>query len=144
MGLMYQQALQVIYNTSRSRELSDFPEELQNLGEATMKYNFKVRYILGKSNILADFLSHHPRWSPTQPIVKYMWGKDTPMEAIVWLAKLTRFQRKLEDPFLTTIKDVETEDSDNMTVLQDMKNKKPTKTLRKELIGSPVHSYLSV
>ena len=80
--LSNQKALQDIYDTDRSRELSDFPEELHNLGKATMKYNFKVRYILGKSNILADFLSSHPRWSSTQPIVKDMWGRDTPVEAI--------------------------------------------------------------
>ena len=28
-----------------------------------MKYNFKVHYIPGKSNILVDFLSHHPCWT---------------------------------------------------------------------------------
>ena len=86
-----QKALSDIYNTKGTRELSDFPEELRNLSEAMMKYNFTVKYILGKSNILADFLSHHPHWSSTQPIVKDTWGKDTPVEAIAWLATLTRY-----------------------------------------------------
>ena len=36
------------------------------------------------------------------------------------------------------------EDSDYMTVLNHMKNKTPTKVLRKEPTGSPVHSYLNV
>ena len=49
--------------------------------------------------------------------VEDIWGKDTPVEAIIRLAVLTRFRRKLEDLFLTTIKDVAMEDSDYMTVL---------------------------
>ena len=107
----------------------DFPEELRNLSETTMKYNFKVVYILGKSNIVADYLSHHLCWSSTQPIVKDTWGKDTPVEAIVRLATIKRYQRKLEDPFLTTIKDIAMEDSDYMTVLDHLKNKTLTKIL---------------
>ena len=139
-----QKALSNIYNITGTRELSYFPEELWNLSEATVKYNFKVRYILGKCNIVVDYLSHHPHWSSTQPIVKDIWGKDILVEAIVRLATLTRYWRKLEDPFLTTIKDVVTEDSDYMTVLDHLKNKTPTKILRKEPIGSPVHSYLNI
>ena len=56
-----QKVLLDIYNIEGTRELSDFPEELHNLSEAMMKYNFKVWYILGKCNILADYLSYHPR-----------------------------------------------------------------------------------
>ena len=96
---MTKKALQNIYNTDGTRELSDFPEELSNLGEAMMKYNFKVLYIPGKSNILVDFLSCHPHWSSTQSILKDMSGKVTSVEAIVCLVTLTRFWRKLEDFF---------------------------------------------
>ena len=49
-----------------------------------------------------------------------MSGKDTLVEAIVRLATLTRFRRNLEDPFITTIKEVTTEDLDYMTVLQHL------------------------
>ena len=45
---------------------------------------------------------------------------------------------------MATIKDVARRDSDYMTVLDHLKNRTPTKILRKEPIGSPVHSYLNV
>ena len=45
---------------------------------------------------------------------------------------------------MATIKDVATEDSNYMAVLEHLKNKTPTKTLRKEPIGSPIHSYCNV
>ena len=70
-----QKVLSDIYNSKGTRELSDFPKELRNLSKAMMKYNFTVKYILGKSNVLADFRSRHVCWSPTQPILKDMGGK---------------------------------------------------------------------
>ena len=103
------------------------------MSEFTMKYNLKVVYIPGS----------HP-WSTTQPIVKDTWGKDTPVEAIVRLVTLKRYQRKFEDLFLTTINDLAMEDLDYMTVLEHLKKRTPIKILRKEPIGSPVHSYLNV
>ena len=57
---------------------------------------------------------------------------------------MTRYQRQLEDLFLTTIKDVATEYSDYMSVLNHVKNKTPVMTLQKEPVDSPVHSYLSI
>merc|ERR1712112_588954 len=48
-------ALSHIYNGSR--EMVDFPEELRNLAEATLKYRFTVKYVKGERNTLADFMS---------------------------------------------------------------------------------------
>ena len=39
---------------SGNREMVDFPEELRNLAEATLKYNFSVVYVKGERNTLAD------------------------------------------------------------------------------------------
>ena len=57
------------------------------------------------------------------------------MEAIVRLATTKIYCKKLEDPFLATIKDVAMEDSDYLTVLNHLKNKTPVKDLRKQPIG---------
>ena len=56
-----QKALSNISNLTETKEFSDFPEELQNLSEATMKYNFKVVYIPGKSSLVAHYLSRYWR-----------------------------------------------------------------------------------
>lgn len=54
------QALQGIYNT---KEIDSMSEEVEALVSTTMRYNFKVVYVPGKCNEVADFLSRHPRWS---------------------------------------------------------------------------------
>merc|ERR1712089_50465 len=45
---------------SGSREMVDFPEELRNLAEATLKYNFTVTYVKGERNSAADYFSRYP------------------------------------------------------------------------------------
>ena len=77
-----QKALIDIYYLTGSREFSDFLEELRNLSEATMKYNFQVVIVPGKTNLIADYISRHPKWSSTQLIVKDAWSKDSPVKAI--------------------------------------------------------------
>ena len=70
--MSHQKALSDIYSLTGSWELSDFPEELHNLSEATMRYNFKVTYVPGKKNMGANFLSRTLRWSSTQSMAKEM------------------------------------------------------------------------
>ena len=41
-------------------EFHNFPEELRNLGDAKLKINHEVKYILGKWNVLVDYLSCNP------------------------------------------------------------------------------------
>ena len=72
------------------------------------------------------------------------WGKDTLVEDIIRLATAKRYHRKLDDPFLKTLKDVATKDSDYLTVLNHLKNKTPMKDLKKEPTSSPIHSYLTL
>ena len=48
-----QKALSDIYFLTWSREFADFLKELRNLSEATMKYNFWVVYVPGKTNLIA-------------------------------------------------------------------------------------------
>ena len=44
------------------RDIRDTSEKLQPLLEACAKYNFKLEYIPGKKNKVADLLSRHPLW----------------------------------------------------------------------------------
>ena len=44
---------------SGKRELADFPEEIRNLAEATLRYSFNVEYVKGSNNILADYFSRN-------------------------------------------------------------------------------------
>merc|ERR1712089_29738 len=45
---------------SGARELADFPEEIRNLAEATLRYSFNVKYVKGDHNTLADYFSQNP------------------------------------------------------------------------------------
>ena len=53
---------------SGNRELADFPEEIRNLAEATMRYSFNVVYVKGPDNVLADYFSRNPRQGWGQPV----------------------------------------------------------------------------
>ena len=68
---------------SGKRELSDFPEEIRNLAEATLKYSFTVEYVKGSSNTLADYFSRNPVFRYGQPTAEDLNGRLTPVEAMV-------------------------------------------------------------
>ena len=56
-----QQALSNIYGGRH--ELENIHEVLRNLGEATLKFNFEVKYIKGTNNVLVDYLRRNPQWT---------------------------------------------------------------------------------
>ena len=60
------QALCSLYNKAQIDNLSD---KVEILSRQTLKYCFKFAYVPGKDNIMADFLSKNPRWSPEGPII---------------------------------------------------------------------------
>ena len=61
----------------------DFPEELRNLAEATLKYNFTVTYVKGDKNCAADYLSRYPVRGYGQPVAEDVHGRPCPIEALV-------------------------------------------------------------
>ena len=52
-----QKALEAIYN---SKPLDDISDEISDIVVSTYRYNFSVKYIQGKHNELADYLSRNP------------------------------------------------------------------------------------
>ena len=48
-------ALCDLYN--RISELVDILQDLRNLSEATLRYNFTIEYLPGKLDVIVDFLS---------------------------------------------------------------------------------------
>ena len=75
-----------------------------------MCYWFKVVYLPGKSNIIADFLSKNLlKWSNKEecpgPMVEDRSRKMVPIENIVRRAFNTCAKRREEDPSLTMLKE---------------------------------------
>ena len=54
-----QKALQHIYN---SKPLDDISDKISDIVVSTYCYNFSVKYVAGKDNKLADYLSRKPLW----------------------------------------------------------------------------------
>ena len=68
---------------SGKRELADFPEEIRNLAEATLRYSFNVEYVKGSNNVLADYFSRNPVFGYGQAVAEDLNGRPTPVEALV-------------------------------------------------------------
>ena len=64
------------------REMADFPEEIRNLAEATLRYNFSVEYVKGERNVLADYFSRFPVKGYGQPVADDKHGRPTPVFGI--------------------------------------------------------------
>ena len=71
--------------------MADFPEEIRNLAEATLRYSFNVEYVKGSNNVLADYFSRNPVFGYLQPVAEDLNGRPTPVEALV-----RQFHAKIE------------------------------------------------
>ena len=112
-------ALSHIY--SGNRELSDFPEEIRNLAEATMAYNFNVCYVRGQDNVLADYFSRNPLWGYGQPVADDIYSRLALVEALVRQVQSSIDRRRAEDPALTSIKEQASMDDGYCRVLDTLK-----------------------
>ena len=102
---VYSDQIALMHLYSGTRELSDFPEEIRNLAEATMRYSFNVAYIKGPDNVLADYFSRNPRYGYGQPVADDPHGRPAPVEALVRQIHAVMERRRAEDPALTSIKE---------------------------------------
>merc|ERR1712082_58042 len=80
---VYSDQIALHHLCSGTRELADFPEEIRNLAEVTLRYSFNVEYVKGANNVLADYFSRNPVFGYGQPVAKDLHGRPTPVEALV-------------------------------------------------------------
>ena len=106
---------------SGTRELADFPEEIRNLAEATLRYSFNMEYVKGANNVLADYFSRNPRFGYGQPVAEDLNGRPTPVEALVRQVHAKIERRRAEDPTLLSIKEQASMDDSYQQVLETLK-----------------------
>ena len=107
---------------SGTRELADFPEEIRNLAEATLRYNFNVEYVKGEKNVLADYFSRFPVYGYGQPVSDDRYGRPTPVEALVRQVHAGIEKKRAEDPALLAIKEQAALDESYQQVLETLKS----------------------
>ena len=107
---------------SGSRELADFPEEIRNLAEATLRFNFNVEYVKGDRNILADYFSHFPVYGYGQPVAEDLNGCPQPVEGLVRQVHASIERKRAEDPALLAIKEQAALDDAYQQVLETIKS----------------------
>ena len=83
-----QKALEAIYN---SKPLDDISDKISDIVVSTYRYNFSVKYIPGKQNELADYLSQNPEWDEETekhgPFITDDFGKEITIEAHICSAQ---------------------------------------------------------
>ena len=127
------------------RDLGDFPEEVRNLSENTLNYNFTVKYVTVKVNTITDYFSHHTQWSKEgQPMAENASRVRRLMEEIVKKVETRIQQRHLDEPFIPEHTDRVSANDEYQTVLNHLKKGTELQDLKKLPTESPIHSYLSV
>ncbi len=106
---------------SGSREMVDFPEEIRNLVEATLRYNFSVEYVRGECNVLTNYFSRFPVRGYGQPVADDIHGRPTPVEALVRSVHASTERRRAADPALVAIKEHASMDDEYQQVLEMLK-----------------------
>ena len=101
--------------------MADFPEEIRNLAEATLRYNFSVVYVKGERNTLADYFSRFPVRGYGQPVADDVHGRPTPVEALVRSVHASTEERRAADPALMAIKEHASMDDEYQQVLDTLK-----------------------
>ena len=123
-------SLESIYNSKPIDEISD---EIYDIVVSTFRYNFALKYISGKDNNLADFLSRNQIWCQEQedhgPWIIDDFGKKITVEAHISSAKSAdKYEERLHtDPLLEHILDQGAQDPQYTAVVQAIhKNEQKT------------------
>ena len=139
-------SLESIYNSKPIDEISD---EISNIVVSTYRYNLSVKYISGKDNNLADFLSRNPMWCQEQedhgPWIVDDFGKKITIEAhISSVQAIDRHEERLHsDPLLEHIRDQGALDPQYTAVVQAIQQKQSKKWVL-NTTDNPYREYASV
>ena len=102
------QALQHIYN---SKPLHDISDKISDIVVSTYHYKFSVKYVAGKENELADYLSRNTLWDKESerhgPWITDDFGKEVTIEAHVCAAQaIKRYHDRItNNPLLEVMRD---------------------------------------
>merc|ERR1712089_83713 len=99
-----------------------FPEEIHNLAEATLRYNFNVEYVKGAKNILAEYFSRFPVYGYGQPVADDLHGRPQPVEGLVRQVHAAIERKRAEDPALLALKEQAAMDDAFQQVLETIKS----------------------
>ena len=122
-----QKALESIYN---SKPLDDISDEISEIVVSTYRYNFDVKYIQGKNNKLADYLSRIPVWNEETekhgPWITDDFGREVTIEAHVCSAQtIRRFHDRIaNDPLFSEKRDSEAIDEQYTSVIKAIRDKR--------------------
>ena len=139
-------SLESIYNSKPLDEISD---EISDIVVSTYRYNFTVKYISGKNNELADFLSQYPIWCQEQedhgPWIIDNFRKKITVEAhISSVQSVNKYEERLHsDPLLEHIRDQGALDPQYTAVVQAIQQKQ-TKAWVLNSSDNPCREYASV
>ena len=139
-------SLEAIYN---SKPLDKISDEISDIVVSTYRYNFTVKYIDGKNNELADFLSRYPIWCQEQedhgPWIIDDFGKKITVEAhISSVQSVNKYEERLHsDPLLEHIRDQGALDPQYKSVIQAIQQKQ-TKAWVQNSSDNPCREYASV
>merc|ERR1712112_457289 len=92
------QSLESIYN---SKPIDEISVEISDIVVSTYRYNFTVKYVSSKDNLLADFLSRNPLWTQEQeqhgPWIVDDFGKKITVEAHISSVSSVQIVDKYEE-----------------------------------------------
>merc|ERR1711867_862 len=139
-------SLESIYNSKPIDEISD---EISDIVVSTYRYNFTVKYVSAKDNLLADFLSRNPIWTQEQeefgPWIVDNFGKKITVKAHISSAQIVdKYEERLRsDPLLEHIRDQGALDPQYTVVIQAIQEKR-TKEWVLNTSENPCREYASV
>ena len=131
------------------KPLDDIRDEISDIVVSTYRYNFTVKYIPGKQNELADYLSQNPEWDKETekhgPFITDNFGKEITIEAHICSAQtINKFQSRIDsDPLLEQLRDTGAIDDQYSAVIKAIQENK-SKTWVLNSSDNPCREYVSV
>ena len=129
--------------------MDDISDKISDIVVSTYRYNFNVKYIQGKNNELADYLSRNPVWNEETekhgPWITDNFGKEVTIEAHVCSAQtIRRFHDRIaNNPLLEEMRDSGAIDEQYTSVIKAIRDKQ-NNTWVLNSSDNPCREYISV
>ena len=116
---------------------------------STFKYDFTVKHVAGKKNLIADYLSRNPLWEDDEdaaigPTVTNDFGQEVTIGQHVHMAGLHQYAERIyNDPLLEDLRDAGVLDTSYLAVI-DALRKGMTKEAVLSTTENPCREYSNV